>query len=172
MKLLMPVSTIKYLRNMKAAEVRRKDRVIDKKETLSIVENAEYGVLSVVSPDNSGYGIPLSFILMNNAIYFHCATEGKKLDSIQNNNRVSFSIVGKTEVLPEKFGTKYESAIIFGSARLVSDATEKKAALNQFLVKYSPDFIDRGKDYIEKLFDKTQIIRLEIESITGKARKQ
>jgi len=150
--------------------VRRQDREIDDTESFSILTEGEYGILSIAATENEGYGIPLNYVLWNNSIYFHCALEGSKLNFIKANNKVSFCVVGKSEILPSEFGTKYESVIISGKAVEV-DSDEKKEALLQIVKKYSSDFIQEGVKYIDKFFDKTKIIKIPIEHMTGKSRK-
>ena len=151
--------------------MRRTDREITGDEAITILKNGEYGVLSMCTPTNEGYGIPLNYVLFNNALYFHCAKVGSKLESLKNNPKVSFCVVGKTTVLPASFGTLYESVIASGSASEV-DETEKQEALKQFIEKYSAEFIPEGTEYITKLFDRVSVIKVTVESITGKARKQ
>ncbi len=152
------------------AEIRRQDRKLRDIESLSILTKGEYGVLSMATTKNEGYGIPLNYVLCNNSIYFHCAIEGTKLNILKVNNKVSFCVVGKTEVLPSKFGTKYESAIIFGKA-IELEGDEKREALLQLVQKYSSEYIQEGIQYIEKLFDKTTTFKIKIEKISGKSRK-
>lgn len=151
--------------------MRRKDRHISNEEAFKILEEAKYGVLSMCTPDNKGYGIPISFVSTEDAIYFHCAKEGTKLDYLRQNNNVSFCVVGNVETLPSKFGTIYESTIVSGSTSEI-EGEEKYNALFSFLTKYSVDFIQEGKSYIDNLYDKVTVVKLSIESITGKARKQ
>ncbi|MDP4209552.1 MAG: pyridoxamine 5'-phosphate oxidase family protein [Bacteroidota bacterium] len=151
--------------------IRRQDRKISDSEAIAILQKGEFGILSMCTPDNEGYGIPLNFALQGNAIYFHCAIEGSKLEYLRNNNKVSFCVVGKTEVLPSKFGTIYESAIASGTASVV-DGNEKYDALMHIIQKYSGNYIEEGKGYIQKFYDKVNVIKLSIESITAKARKQ
>jgi len=150
--------------------MRRKDRMITNTEINSILEKGEYGILSTVSSDNDPYGVPLNYCLINECIYFHCAVEGRKINNIYSNPKVSFCVVGKTEVLPDKFGTNYESCIVQG---LVSELfeEEKQLALEGLIHKYSKDFVSEGLKYIEKLKDKTRVFKITINSISGKARK-
>jgi nitroimidazol reductase NimA-like FMN-containing flavoprotein (pyridoxamine 5'-phosphate oxidase superfamily) len=96
--------------------MRRQDRVISQHEAVAILQKAKYGILSIASLDGEPYGVPLNYCVINGVIYFHCANEGKKLEVLSRNSAVSFCVVGATEVLPEKFGMKYESAIITGKA--------------------------------------------------------
>ena len=151
--------------------MRRKDREIDNSEAIDILGRGEYGVLSMCTPTGEGYGIPINYVVYNSDIYLHCAKEGSKLDYLRENNQVSFCVVGKTTVLPASFGTKYESVIASGTASEVEGA-EKQEALEQFIQKYSKEFIPEGNEYIAKLLDRVCVIKLTVKSITGKARKQ
>lgn len=150
--------------------MRRIDRAISESEAKEILKKGQYGILSTVSIDGQPYGVPLSFSYTGDAIYFHCALEGQKVDNIKENNRVSFCVVGKTELMPDKFATKYESVIVFGKASEVT-GDEKQKGLLELLKKYSSEFIKEGLQYIETTGQKTRVYRIEIESMTGKSRK-
>lgn len=151
-------------------EMRRKDRVIDQLEIKEVLEKGKYGFLSTIGDNGYPYVVPLSYIYYNNHIYFHCATEGQKLDHIRQNNKVSFCVVTDTEVLPDKFTTKYKSVIVFGEASEVEE-NSKEEILFKIIEKYSPAFLIEGKTYIENAKDKTKIIKIEIQNVTGKGRK-
>ncbi len=150
--------------------MRRKDREITKEDAFKILKNAEYGVLSMSTLDNIPYGIPLSFCVIENEIYFHCAVEGQKIDYIANNNSVSFCVVGHTELLPEKFSAIFESTIVSGTIH-ESFGEEKQKGLEALIKKYSPTFIEKGIKYIEKEIGITKVFKIKIEKITGKARR-
>src|SRR5512139_3273572 len=128
-------------------KMRRADRALPDSEAQEILRAGEYGVLSTVSADGQPYGVPVSYAYTGEVIYFHCALEGHKLDNLNSNNRVSFCVVGKTTVLPDKFATNYESVIVFGKAVEVT-SDEKHAGLVELLKKYSPDFMEKGERYI------------------------
>jgi uncharacterized protein len=150
--------------------IRRADRALTDEQAIEILQQGEYGVLSTVSPDGQPYGVPVSFCYANNALYFHCAVEGRKLDNLAANPRVSFCVVGETEVLPDKFATRYESVIVFGSAsELTGD--EKHTGLTELLKKYSADFMEKGEKYINSDIEKTRVFKIEIEALSGKARR-
>jgi uncharacterized protein len=149
--------------------VRKAERQMNCDDTLKLLVSGEYGILSTVGKDGQPLGTPLSYIVKDNAVYFHCATEGQKLDNIINNSNVSFTVVGKTKVLQEKFSTEYESVIVSGKAHFV-EGTEKIGALKEIIYKYSPNFIEEGMAYIERAAHKTCVVRIEILSLTGKHR--
>jgi len=148
--------------------MRRNDRKIERDEALHILKSGEYGILSTIDSNNDPYGVPLNYCVVNDRIYFHCATAGKKIDNIASNPRVSFCVVGSTCVLPDKFGTKYESTIATGLLNEAYD-DEKQAALEGLLKKYSADYFKDGLKYIDALFKRTRVFGITIESISGKS---
>jgi nitroimidazol reductase NimA-like FMN-containing flavoprotein (pyridoxamine 5'-phosphate oxidase superfamily) len=151
-------------------KIRRDDQAISDKGARKILLKGEYGILSTVSVDGQPYGVPLNYSFIEDVIYFHSAIEGHKLENLSENNKVSFCVVGKTELLPAKFATKYESAIIFGKAfEVIGD--EKDKGLLELVKKYSPGFIEKGLRYIESTRDKTRVYKIVVESITGKSGK-
>lgn len=151
-------------------EMRRKEKQLSVEETIYILENGEYGILSTVGDDNCPYGVPVNYVYYNESIYFHCATEGHKIDNIENNSNVSFCVVCNTEVLPEQFSTKFQSVILFGKAKEVTDK-EKESALLALLHKYSREHMAAGKKYIENAWHQTKVIKIEKEHMTGKGKK-
>ncbi len=151
-------------------KIRRKNRAINAASAMEILRKGEYGVLSTSDNSNQPYGVPLSYALIDDEIFFHSATEGHKLENIAANSKVSFCVVGPTEVLPAKFSTKYECAIVYGTATIIN-GDEKHAALFALIEKYSPDFLESGREYIKRYFNQTTLIKLSIDHLTGKARK-
>lgn len=139
-------------------------------EALAILGQAEYGVLSTVDKDGYPYGLPLHHIVLNNAIYLHCALEGHILDNISDNNRVCFTAVGYSELLPSAFTANYESVIAFGKANLV-EGSEKVGMLEALVRKYSPEYYDKGLKVIDSFKDKCSVIRIDVEHITGKKKR-
>lgn len=149
--------------------MRRKDRQMSEDQAIKILESGEYGILSTVSSEGNPYGIPLSYAVENSSIYFHGATEGSKLDNIISNPNVCFTVVGKTQVLPEKFSTEYESVVVFGKA-IILEGEDKVKPLKLLIKKYSPGFENEGEEYVYRSLDKTKVIKIEIDVLTGKHR--
>ncbi len=147
--------------------MRRSDRRMTEEGALDLLQRGEYGVLSTIDRENKPYGVPLSYAYTDNVIYFHCASEGTKLDNIINNDNVCFTVVGKTNVLPDKFSTEYESVIVFGKGNIAS-GDDKVRGLREIIKKYSPEFITEGEQYIERAVDKTTVVKIEIEGFSGK----
>lgn len=149
--------------------MRRKDRAVGIEEARRLLESAEYGVLSMAGPEGVPHGIPLNFALTGDSIVFHCAPEGRKIDMLSANPKVSFCVVGRTQLMPEQFGTRYESVIATGPVEELSGG-EKRQGLVLLVRKYSADHLKEGLEYIDRHAAGTKVFRIHLESITGKAR--
>jgi len=152
-------------------KMRRQDKKMSTIRAKEILKSAEYGILSTVGANGYPYGIPLNYVYENNSIYFHSANTGAKLNNIKKiNNKVSFCVVPWEKAVAEKFTTEYESVIFFGKAFFV-EGKEKNRALELLVEKFSPEYSEKGKNMIDKEFDDTTIIRIDIDHITGKESK-
>jgi nitroimidazol reductase NimA-like FMN-containing flavoprotein (pyridoxamine 5'-phosphate oxidase superfamily) len=151
--------------------LRRGDRQLDDAAALALLKRGEYGILSTSDKNNRPYGIPVNYVVMEECLFFHCATEGQKLENIMANDDVSFCVVGQTELIPEKFATRYESVVVSGRAAAVSDVVLKKSVLRALISKYAPDHMAAGEAYIDKLMDKTTVVQVSIDHLAGKARR-
>ena len=152
--------------------VRRQDRTLDQQRAFDILQHGEYGVLSMQAEDGKGaYGIPLSYVWNGErSIYVHCAPSGRKLECIDSCELVSFCVVGRTNLVAEMFTTGYESIVMRCSAFHHLPETERREALELFLGKYCPQHKALGMQYAEKSFYRTEIIRLDIHELSGKAK--
>jgi len=149
--------------------MRRVDRKMEDGAAFELLKNGEYGILSTCGEKNQPYGVPVNYVVIDNSIYIHCAIIGSKIDNINENNKVSFTVIGKTKVLQDKFSTEYESVIVMGVASIIPEE-ERSESLLEFINKYSPEYLKEGREYIERAKNKTNIIKIEIENITGKHR--
>lgn len=144
-------------------------RQMEHEECLELLKRGEFGILSTVDCNNQPYGTPLSYVYYDSNIYFHCAVEGTKLDNISCNDKVCFTVVGKTKLLPSEFTTNYESVMVFGNACVVEEE-EKAKVLGLIVKKYSANFEKEGEEYIERAKHKTKVIKINAQYISGKHR--
>lgn len=121
-----------------------------------------------LSENGLPYIVPLCFGYKNNNLFFHTAREGKKLDILRKNNNVCFEIDTDQELLKGKkacdCSMKYRSVIGFGKAELIEDIESKRKALDIIMQNY----LEGSFEYPEESIQNTVIIRVEIESMTGK----
>ena len=154
--------------------MRRKDREITKEEAMLLLKDAEYGMLATVGSDNIPYAVPMNYALIDNSIYLHCATEGHKIDNIQSNPNVSFTVVGKTQPVHEgnDYSSFFESVIAFGKVRFVKDEKEFRDSLYILTEKYFPDGMAEF-DAIMARYDMSRlyVIAIDLEHVSGKAKR-
>jgi len=151
--------------------VRRQDRLMSETRALELLRSSEYGVLSMVTEEGLPYGIPINYVWDGgNSIYIHCAPEGKKLRALAKNSHVTFCIIGNVNLLPGKFTTEYESVVLYGEARTGLTAEERMKALHLLINKLSADFKELGDKYAHQSFHRTEIIRVDFETFSGKCK--
>ena len=137
-------------------------------EAEKILTEATNGVLSLTDTDGRPYGVPMSFVYDagRQAIYFHCAREGRKMDCVRQTGAASFCVVALDDVRPQEFTTYFRSAIVSGKVSVAESRDEMVSALRMLAAKYSPG-MDSAPE-ISKSLDRVAVIRLDIESLTGK----
>ena len=152
-------------------KMRRSHQQMPDDEVKKVLENASYGTLAVIGDNGYPYAVPVNFVYYNDKIYFHCAKSGHKIDSINENSKVSFCIVGEEEVIPEKYTTYYKSVIVFGNAKTVIDDKLKREAVTALAKKYVPFSDDEIKKEVDSFFNPLCVVEISIDSVTGKEYK-
>jgi len=120
-------------------EMRRKKQLLSNEESIEILKYCTSGVLAVTGDDGYPYAVPLSYTMKDDKLFFHCAKEGHKIDSIKRNDKVTFCVIDKDEVVQKTFTTHFRSVIVFGKARILMEDSERRYALESLVEKYSPD---------------------------------
>lgn len=150
-------------------EIRRnKKQILSQERCREILSSSTSGVLSLMGDDDYTYGVPLSYTMKGDTLYFHCAKKGHKIDALNKHNKVSFTVIETDDIVPAEYTTYFRSVIVFGKARFIEEPDEQRAVLRQLAQKYSPDFMDGAEEEIDKGIKAVQIIALDIEHISGK----
>ncbi len=150
-------------------EMRRKKQLLSEAETIGILRSCTSGVLAVTGDDGYPYAVPLSYAYKDGKLYFHFAKEGHKIDGIAKNDKVSFCVIKTDDVIQKTFTTHFRSVIVFGRARILTEDSEKKHALECLVEKYSPAYIKEGQTEIERDWNRFLAAEIDIEHMTGKA---
>ena len=149
-------------------EMRRKKQLLSKQATEEILRNGQSGVLGVTGDEGFPYVVPLSYVYENGKIYFHSAKTGYKLDAIQRNSKVSFCVIDKDQIVPDKFTTYFRSAIVFGKAQILTEDAVKQYAMELLVRKYSNDYQEEGTNEIKREWKALCVVEIAIEHMTGK----
>jgi nitroimidazol reductase NimA-like FMN-containing flavoprotein (pyridoxamine 5'-phosphate oxidase superfamily) len=149
-------------------EMRRMKQQLPKEEAIAVLKSCSNGVLAVAGDDGYPYTVPMSYVYQDGRLLFHCAVEGHKLDAIRRDDRVSFCVVDREEVVPEKFATIFRSVIVFGRAKIVEDESERRHMLEAINAKYAPGLEAKGNVEIERNWNRVALVEVRIEHMTGK----
>lgn len=152
-------------------EMRRKMQQMEREETLALLKRNTSGVLSLIGDEGYPYGVPLSYVLLDDKIYFHSAASGHKIDAMQNTDKACFTVIDADVILAQKLTTAFRSAIVFGRLRLL-DGEEKMAALRAIAQRYSADFPEQIEKEIASSGSRTAVMQLTIEHVSGKRAKE
>ena len=148
-------------------KLRRFKQQIPEAEAKDILKKATNGVLCLTDYNDRPYGVPMSFIYDGaRSIYFHCALTGRKIECVKHNPNACFTIIEQDEIHPEEFTTYFRSVIVEGIIKIIKDRNEIIDALRLLSTKYSPGI--NCEPEIERGIDRVLILKLEIDSISGK----
>ena len=87
-------------------------------------------------------------------------------------DKASFCVIDKDEIVPEKFTTKYRSAIAFGRVREVTDPAEMEGIMRRIAGKYSPNEDEEAFQNEMRSSGALCVLALDIEHLSGKQGKE
>lgn len=171
--------------------MRRKDREMDREFALKIIDKSAFGTIALVDEEGP-YCLPLSIVREGEFLYFHSAREGRKIEILDREPRVSVAFVGQVkvpklhtedeldriveegrigEIISKVYTSEFESAIVFGKVKRILDDSQKIKGLRLICEKYTADKLKYFDKAIEKSLNLVNIYRIEIEKISGKRKK-
>ena len=152
-------------------KMRRFRQQIPEEECIALLQETEYGILAVQGDDDYPYTVPVNHVYENGRLYIHSAVAGHKIDAILKQEKVSFCVVGKSDLIPEMLDTHYVSVVCFGRARIVKDAEEKRRIGALLGERFSGQYPDKVKEAIDRQIKVFDCIEIEIDHMTGKESK-
>lgn len=153
--------------------MRRKDReILDREVIDSIISRSLVCRLGLIV-DGRPYVVPLCFGYDGNSVFVHMAKAGKKVVGLREGNQVciEFDIPGDVIRSPNacSWSMSYESVIAYGSAQFLESLPEKRSALMTIMRHYGGD--DSDCSFPEQALKNTFVLRVDLNEITGKARR-
>ncbi len=154
-------------------EMRRKNQALSMEENISILKNSTSGVLALLGDDAYPYALPISHIYHDGKLYFHCATDGHKIDAIKKCDRASFCVVQQDFVIPEHYTTHYRSVIAFGHIRIIDSKDEQLKFIAEIGRRFSPASSEEAlMKEINDSLGHFYILEMDIEHLSGKEAKE
>ena len=153
--------------------LRRSERGLTEEQALEVIEGTDHAFLATADSESVPYGVPVTPVLVGRSLYFHstAAPGGRKADNMEMNPRVCLCFMGKARTVPELYTVDFASAVVEGRAARVEDPEEKARAFVALLRRHAPgNSPARNAVQFSNRLHLTDIWRVDIERITGKAR--
>ena len=137
-----------------------------------IIETSQVLRLGLVDKENP-YIVPLNFGVVYDPMvfYFHCASEGRKIDILRRNNKACFQIdEGRlvTAKVACDWGMEYKSILGYGKVSFIEKPEDKIFALDQIMKHYGGK---KSGNYPPGQIKKTTILKLVVDSLSCKISK-
>ncbi|PXY01778.1 pyridoxamine 5'-phosphate oxidase family protein [Marinifilum breve] len=148
--------------------MRRKEREINDRDL--IIETLKKSNTCRLAIHDSPYPyiVALNYGYVNNALFIHCAKEGKKIDLLKQNNKVGFQINFGSELIKHsescQWTTKYRSLMGVGEVEIIEDFEQKSQGLD-VIMKHAGK---SDNSYHPRAVEKVLILKVNIMDISGK----
>jgi uncharacterized protein len=139
-------------------------------EISMLLKEAPVGHLGLAY-ENQPYVVPLNYLYVDGAIYFHCAPKGRKIDYIKANSRACFQVgrygglISSDNACSHNY--QFSSVILEGTIEEVTDLEAKETALRGIVARYS-DSAMAEKPIPTKKIEGVSVYRIVVETISGK----
>jgi nitroimidazol reductase NimA-like FMN-containing flavoprotein (pyridoxamine 5'-phosphate oxidase superfamily) len=149
---------------------RREKEVTDRRELIRVLLEARHVTVAMCDEDGP-YLVTLThgYDEERNAMYFHCAKTGRKVDALRRDNRVWGQALVDLGYAEGSCDHLYETTQFRGKVTFVEDLEEKRHALVTMIRKNESN---PGKVISEQIIDETLrsvgIGRIDIDLMTGK----
>lgn len=149
--------------------MRREKQQLSPEACQALLIKQRRGVLAMVGDGGYPYALPMNFWYdpEENALYFHGAREGHKLDAISRESRVCFTVMDEGRPSEADWSFYVNSVVVFGRAEPVADRELAREKAWQLGRKYYPTEEELSA-LMERSFPRIQLIRMEIEHMSGK----
>ena len=150
--------------------MRRADKEFTEQEKLSKALKETCYMTLAMARDGEPYLVSLShgYDEERNCLYFHCASEGKKLDYMRANTVVWGQVIVDHGYVEEECTHHYVTVMFRGRVSFIEDQEEKRRALRTMLWQLEPDAEARERRMATDGLATTVFGRIDVEYMTGK----
>jgi len=157
---------------MPTYHMRRAEReIVERSEMDAVLRNQRYMALALCR-EGEPYVVTLNhgYSAEENALYFHCAHDGLKLDILRENPLVCATAVEDLGYKEGECSHAYRSVVVRGRMRVVTDRDGKAHGLRVLLAHHEkdPGGVERRQLPDDAAYDRVTVLRLDIAEVTGK----
>jgi nitroimidazol reductase NimA-like FMN-containing flavoprotein (pyridoxamine 5'-phosphate oxidase superfamily) len=154
-----------YHMNRKEKEISGREQLID------IIQQGKYASIAMCR-EGEPYLVTMNYGYdrQRNALYFHCAQKGLKLDFIRANPNACATVIEDRGYKMGECDHAFRSVVFWGTMYLVEDLQEKKRAVEVLLnhLEEDPNRVRQKSLKSDDVYQEVGILRLDIDEMTGK----
>ena len=150
--------------------MRRPHLALSEAEAWALLRRAGHGVLAVHGLEGYPYAVPMNHAVAEDALIFHAAVEGHRLEALRANPRACFTVTeGPQEdadaIPPGSLGT-YASALVLGRISELPPEHQEEA-LEALVRRHLPERAGEAARFLRG-GGEVAVLRMEVEHISGK----
>jgi nitroimidazol reductase NimA-like FMN-containing flavoprotein (pyridoxamine 5'-phosphate oxidase superfamily) len=146
---------------------RSEKEITDRAQIDAIIRGAKVCRLGLCD-DGEPYIVPMCFGYDGEFLYFHSATEGRKLEILRRQPRVCVEVDEMLAMVEAEnacgWSMSYRSVMGLGTVEILEDPIAKRAGLAVVMAQYS----DRDFTFADKAIDRVCVFRVRLDEVTGK----
>ncbi len=151
-------------------EMRRFKQQVSEEECKRILSEEKRAAFSVNGEDGYPYTIPINFYYDpdDNKIFFHCASEGHKIDAMKANDKICFTTWNQGFKKEGRWEWNATSVVVFGRAKQVDNRTVLVDKLQKLAEKYYPNAEEVKEEMQSSAVGRVAFYEISIDHMTGK----
>jgi len=150
---------------------KREKEIMDVEVLIDVLKKGQYASVALSEKDKP-YIVTMNYGYDEDkkALYFHCALQGLKLNILSQNPSVCATVMEDNGYKMDECSHAYRSVVFWGTLEVVKELEEKKYGMEVMFrhLETNPDPIRERNFKSERDYNKVNILRLNIEEITGK----
>lgn len=148
--------------------MRRSDKAVTELPAIEKILRAGKTCQLAFSAEPVPYLVTLNYSYHDGVLYFHSASEGRKIDLIKKSPEVAFTIALDLGLVKGEnacnWSVRFQSVVGRGQISFLEGAEEKRRGLDLFMAQYSDDEFS----YPDKMIQATAVFKLVISEMTAK----
>ncbi|MBU0943220.1 MAG: pyridoxamine 5'-phosphate oxidase family protein [Proteobacteria bacterium] len=157
---------------------RKQCEILDHQEICRVLTGCTIGRLATLGVDGYPYITPVNFVWWQEAIYFHSAPAGEKMENMRREPKVCFEVDVPLSYLglgsaahpdPCRLHQLYHCVIVRGQATLLADAEEKARILNALVRAHEPTAIYPPLSARTPALSACAVVKIHPEQISAKS---
>jgi len=148
--------------------MRRNDKKVTDLATIEQILKAGKTCQLAFAAEPAPYLVTLNYGYHDGALFFHSATEGRKIELIREDREVAFTVALDLGLIKGEtacdWSVRFQSVVGYGKISLLENPAEKRQGLDLFMAHYC----DADFSYPDKMIRATAVFKLVISEMSVK----